>query len=292
MVMILLSTTYAIVLFQVVNRRQIVPVYKSLLANHKIPYLKLNVALLVCWVGTFLIPIYFSPSALVLTALSMTGLCGSAALYRSTRRRSKLVKCSLLVANLALFYGLSSSTYSGWWFGVFIVATLATGLATYLSMVSLSSMLDCGLTSSQVVAVRFWLLWLVALFFVVKDGSYTAITPEVLLYTAGIGAVSLIIPIYCMQKSIEKLGAQKTGIYIGLTPIAVVAAEMLLLGDKDSTVVLPAVLLTVLIVGFAVYEQRVSKPADSPAPTLSPTPGHDAPERPVGAAMAGVSRRT
>ena len=55
MLMVFLTTSYAIVAFHAVNVGRIASMYRTLWASHRLRYLQLNIAQLVAWIGGFLI---------------------------------------------------------------------------------------------------------------------------------------------------------------------------------------------------------------------------------------------
>jgi len=256
MLIVFLSTSYAILVFNAMIAKQIVPTYTQSVTKHPKPYLKLSVCLLVSWIGAFLIPIYFTPSALLFTFMSATSIGGCIGAYLSSRHRPELIKAALVATNLLAYYVLSATVYHGWMLAAFIASTAAVGYAGFLNLRFAADMLTCGFTSKQVVATRFWLLWAVALTFVLADHLLDRITSEVITYTAFIGLVSMILPLYVLQKSIEKLGADRTGIFMGFTPLVVVAFEYAFFKEFDVLTVIPVAVLPAVIIGVSEYQRR------------------------------------
>ena len=261
MLMVFLTTSYAIVAFHAVNVGRIASMYRTLWASHRLRYLQLNIAQLVAWIGGFLIPIYFSPSSLLVSGMSVTSLCGCMSIYATSRRRSALVNAVLLALNLLLFYLLYLNVYRGWTYIVFCVSTLSVGLAMFAILRLSSDLQTGGLTSSQILAARTWLLWMIPLMYVIVDRQFASITPAVLRDTAVLGLMSLILPLYFLQRSIASLGPDKTGILIGFTPMVIVGFELIFLKSVQVPDVVGAVILPVIIVGFALYERSAKRRA-------------------------------
>lgn len=260
MLMVFLTTTYAIVVFQAINARHIVPMYRALVRHHKLAYLQLLVTQLIVWLGTFLIPAYFMPSSLLITTAGVASLCGCASVYFATRRMSVALHGALLALSLALFYLLYTTRCGGWMYLVFVASTLVVGLAAFAGLRFSSNILDRGLTASQVLVARFWLLWLISLVYVIWKNELPRITLNAALDTGVLGLVSVILPIYFLQKSVEVLGTDRTGIFLGFAPLAVVALEYVFLNELDEVGAVPAALLPAITIAFALYEHH-RKPA-------------------------------
>lgn len=255
MLIIFLSTSYSILVFNMLIAKQAVPTYLRVVRFHKKPYFKLSLTLLVSWTGTFLIPIYFSPSALLFTFMSILSIGGCIGTYRSTKSTPELVKAVLLSLNLLGYYALSATVYHGWTFAAFIASTMVVGYAGIVNNRNAAGMLGYGFTSKQVVAIRFWLLWSVGLAFVLADHLLSHITPELMLSTAAIGLISMILPMYFLQKAIEKIGPDRTGIFMGFTPLVVVAFEYFFFQEWDLLTVIPVAILPLVIIGCSMYQR-------------------------------------
>jgi hypothetical protein len=267
MLMVFLTTTCAIVVFQAISVRDIARTYRSVVVRHKLLYIKLSLASLVLWIGTFLIPIDFEPFSVILAVMGFPSLCVGISAYRATKRTSELVKCMFLALNLVLFYLLYSMLYDGWKYFVFCVSNAAVGLAMFTYLRLSSEMLDGGFTASQIVAVRFWSLWLYSLIYAIYDHQFKSITLDTMLYTGALGLVSMILPIYFIQKSVAVLGADKTSVLVGFTPLVVIALEWVFHHEMDFVGIVPAALLPVIIIAFAIHERRMQATAQrTPSP--------------------------
>lgn len=256
MLVAFLSTSYAILAFNAMIAKQVVPTYREVLSHSKKPYFMLSLTLLLNWIGTFLIPIYFTPSAQLFTVMSLNCIGGCIGAYLGTRNNPDLVKAVLLSVNLLVYYALSATVYQGWMLVALIASTMTAGCAGYASLRYSAALLSNGLTSKQVIAVRFWLLWAATLVFVINSRLLSRITPGVLLWTALIGVAAMVLPLYFLQKSVETIGADRTGIYMGFSPLIVIAFEAAIFDELDLLTVLPIVVLPVVILGCEVYQRH------------------------------------
>jgi drug/metabolite transporter (DMT)-like permease len=100
---------------------------------------------------------------------------------------------------------------------------------------------------------------MIPLMYVIVDRQFASITPAVLRDTAVLGLMSLILPLYFLQRSIASLGPDKTGILIGFTPMVIVGFELVFLKSVQVPDVVGAVILPVIIVGFALYERSAQR---------------------------------
>lgn len=256
MLVAFLSTSYAILVFNTMIAKQVAPTYVEVVAHHKMPYFKLSVLLLINWFGTFLVPIYFTPSALMFTVMSLNCIGGCIGAYLGSRTTSDFVKAALLVVNLLVYYAMSATVYHGWMLVALIVSTVLAGSAGYASLRYSAALLAGGLTSKQIISVRFWLLWAVTLGFVLAHHLLDRITPSLMYYTGIIGVIAMVLPMYCLQKSVEKLGPDSTGTFMGFTPLVVVAFEYAVFGDFDIFTAIPVAVLPAVIIGVSAYQRR------------------------------------
>jgi drug/metabolite transporter (DMT)-like permease len=102
------------------------------------------------------------------------------------------------------------------------------------------------LKSTQVLALRFWMLWLfslgLALYFKQLAFSHYHYLPKILF----VSLITLLIPVYFLQKAMEKIGTSKTGIYVGLIPFTVVIIEIGFLHQHPEFII-PAIIHAVII---------------------------------------------
>lgn len=265
MLVVLLTTTYAIMAFQAVNARHVATLHKNLIRQHKSLWLRLNLVLLTVSMGAFLIPIYFTPFAAVFATTSLPTLYILISAYRTTRRTSTLLNSIIFAAAIVVFYMRYTIDYRGWQLTGFCVATAVVGLGCFASLRLSGRMVEHGFTPSQIAGSRLWLLWLASLSYAVYDHELTAINSEIMLSTAVLAVTSIILPVYCLQKSIAVLGPDKTGVLIGFTPMVVLVMEFVFLHEIDTAGVAPAVLVPVITVVFAFYQWRSSGGAAAPS---------------------------
>lgn len=234
MLTIFLATLAAIIFFHLVNAKNIINTYRKITSLKKI-YFITSLSVLVMWTGSFITPVYYSPTLQVFTIMAIASFYGSFFLLLKSNNIINFVRFSFVAGILAVFYILyflnHSLTHS---LGMFII-TAMTGTFGYVYLVYSSKLSQTGFSASEILAVRFWLLLLVSLFFVLKDHQYVYINLKTISDTLLVGVTSLIVPIYCAQKSIEKIGPELHGILIGLSPFATFMFEKLAMKNEYNT---------------------------------------------------------
>lgn len=256
MLLIFISTSYAIIYFNIINIKKLRPIY-SIVIKKKSLYLWLSVSVVFMWLGSFLTPIYFLPSIFLFTFMSIISISGVFAAYSINPKIIYLAKFIFLLLNLILFYIVSAHYYHGLNLTILIAATLATGLSGY-AYIKLSSMFGSYFNTSQVLAVRFWLLWLVTLICVTINHEFTFLSAKVLLEALIVAMVTLIIPIYCSQKSINKIGPDQTSIWIGFTPCLTFIFEKIFINNNLNYTSYFGVNLALILLLFYFLGKRTS----------------------------------
>jgi hypothetical protein len=250
MFIVFLSTTYALVFFNVISIRTLRSFYGRAW-QHKSLFLALNVTVLIMWLGAFLIPIYFQSSIYLTSFMSITATLGTLSICQKTRDLANILKSIILVINLFLFYIASSRYFHNLNLVALIVCTLVTGIAGYCYIRVSAECNRKGFGASEVLAIRFWLLWLIALGFVLRDNQFVYVSPSAIYKTISIATATIIVPIYLSQKAIQKLGADQSSILIGFTPFVAFLLERTVFPEETGyTGVFAAALATTLSVFY------------------------------------------
>ncbi len=202
--LIFLSTLYAIIFFHAVNYRSIRHTYSKLLDCKKL-YLLTCITILIVWVGSFLIPVYYTPTIQVLSFICLSGVFGSFFMYCKDKTTVNLLRFTLITLVMLFFYAICYSRYTLHSFIYLLFWTFITGASGYIYAVKSWQLNNAGLSSSQILATRFWLLLLVSAIAMFYQHSYHEINWHSISNTLAVSITSLIIPVYCSQKSIEYL---------------------------------------------------------------------------------------
>lgn len=226
--MIFLTILIAVIFFHIVNFGNLRNTYNILLLKQRKLYLINLLSAFAMWLGTFLIPIYYSPSITVFTMMCILVLSSSIYSYIKTRVNQLIYKVVAIIILLTYFYSTYFVLYPTFKFMGMLLSTVTLGVSAFIYVLSSGRLNQVGVLAKQILAARFWLLLAFSLGLVIKNHSFHLITYTVLLKTAFLCAIALIIPIYFSQKSIEKIGATKSAAIFGLTPIATLLIEVLL----------------------------------------------------------------
>lgn len=251
--MIFLSTTYAIIFFHIINFKKVKVLYSVIITKYKFIYFQLSSLLLGTWIGSFLIPIYFSPYAQKITYMNITALCGSFSLFMDKKRKIHLIKGLLLSLNLVFYYIFYANRYSDWL--MLVPATIVTGVCGFYYMKISEIFSRKNFSAIQILTVRFWLLWAVTFIYVLYKKEIPDITLKIVPETMIVGFSTLILQVYLAQKSIEKVGSSITGIFFGLTPIITIILQKLILGKAFDTTMPFAFGLSIIIIIYLAFTE-------------------------------------
>ena len=137
----------------------------------------------------------------------------------TTRKISYIIQTTLIGIILGLFYFWSFKDYSYIKSTVGIIVTASTGLSLYLYLRYSKQLNNNGVSSKQILAVRYWLLLLLPLLVIISKNEFNLINFPVLIKCMGIGMITLVLPLYFGQLCIEKFGSERFSLFMGLTPI-------------------------------------------------------------------------
>ena len=213
---LLVMSSVALVVFNLLSFNQIKLTY-AVCWQHKSIYIWMSIGLALDWV-CMVYASYVADPFIAMAALFISlAIIGFIRLNLIQKSRKRLISLILLIVSLILlelFYVVPV----GHSIGLGILLGMLAGGAFYLYILNSAKLASSGgLNSLQVLATRFWLLWVVALVMVPKLELWSKLSThlsELIL----ISFASLIVPIYFNQRAIQKLGAELTAIFIGLVP--------------------------------------------------------------------------
>lgn len=236
----------AIVVFNILNYQHLKTTYKTCLQYWRI-FLVMSIALAIDWY-TMVTSANQSDPFVAMSALFIAlSLVGFAKEFITRRNYSALISIALLsLAVVVLLFGyhvpIGKSILSGLIYGAI------AGFAFYVYVYSSARLSTiANMQVIEILATRFWVLFLLSLVLVRTDALVQLHWFDVLkLVLVSFGA--LIIPIYCNQKSIEKLGANATAIFISLVPPITYIFYVCLTGE-----ILLINTLVCLLIGMALF---------------------------------------
>lgn len=206
-----------IVFFNLLNYKKFIITYKAI---YQYPMLMLIMcgSLAIDWWGMIL-GIYLSDPVVVMSSLFIAvAIFGFVFSAKTMNLYTKIFSVILLfIADICLIilYQLpfGKSALLG------VVCGSITGVAYYIYIYSSERLsLKCGMSSLQLLATRFWLLFLSAIFVVGIKYDYSGVAINDFIKIILVSFGSLIIPIYFAQQSIVKIGGNLTAVFSCLVP--------------------------------------------------------------------------
>lgn len=185
--------------------------------REKLLWVFMAATLAIDWISMVFASYYSDPFIAMAALFIATAFFGFAQLYWRQRRLAYLCSCGLLIL-VMIFTLFSYHILNGKSSFIGIVLGLAAGGAFYGYIASSARLAKRGnLNSLQVLATRFWGVFIVALFFVNWQQFLQLDLKQfgqLLLVSFG----ALIIPIYFNQQAIAKIGAEAVAVFISMVP--------------------------------------------------------------------------
>lgn len=222
--MAFLATSIAIIIFSVLGWSDLKATYKFMFLHIKF-YLSISMLILIIWLGCFLNPIYFSPSIHLFTFLIIPSILGSLSIYIKRRNICNLMKCIIFFAIVIWFYYLLYTRYTPIKYLLMVVATVLTGISAFIYYMLAEKLNNQNIKPIQILATRFWGLWLCTLLIALYDNEFTKIKLFYISDSLFIGIVSLVMPTYFLHKAIGKLGASQSALLVGAAPFCCFVLE-------------------------------------------------------------------
>ena len=249
---LLLAITFAILFFHIINFNNIIPIYKKLITT-KWLYLQVMISIMVIWLFTFIGSAYVSPTSTIFLLMLVGVMFAIGAEYKTTKNIFDLICFATIFLLYIIFihYILHTRTPINS-FGIFIIILLI-GVADYIYAKSSYSLMQIQkLSATQMLAVRFWLLFALItlhMFMTNKVAIFIrSINPHLILSSFFIALTTFIIPIFMYQKSIQKLGVNTPLILSGTIPIITFLCEKYLLGEHvDIELLFFSIILFVIV---------------------------------------------
>ena len=230
MLMVFLSSTYAIVFFNLLNQEQIKSTYINLWHNKRL-FLILSISSCGVTFGGFLVPIYYLPSIHLVSYMSIMSTIGALMIYLYKKNPITFARLFILLANLIIFYLVSHNYYTGEKYLLLIVITLSVAIFGYICVKYSFIFTKHKFNSLQVLSVRFWLMWLISLISIIYNHQLSLISFDIIWKTLLLSCLILILPMYFSQKAIEKIGPDETSVLIGFTPFTTFILEKIFIKD-------------------------------------------------------------
>lgn len=227
---LLCAAIFVQIFFSLASWGNIFSSYIVLLENKYI-YFKMLVSTFVLWWLTMYITNIVSPTFFEIAFTIITNIIAT---YLDYKERHKLHSMYLIIALLILLFMSLRFLYDNYSIYQATLITLETIVMGVSSVVYSHTSVEMGrklkLNTTAILATRFWLTIIsLAVYVLVNDKGYHQYTATSSFYFHIIllSILMFIIPLYCYQKALMKLGANKTLIFLGISPVLVFIGEYL-----------------------------------------------------------------
>lgn len=232
-IMIMLSSLYALIFFHLLNIGGLKILYKKLYDSKKL-YLTMLFIFLVMWLVCFIIPIHYTPAILMFYATAWPALFGSYEKYKKNNNQISKYTAICIATTMIVFYIFLSHVYHEMKYIILIFGTLLAGISMFLYSKFSFKMNNAGFSPSQILASRFVLLFLFPFAYSLYSGHIFKINYEIAIQALVVSIASLILPIYCSQISIKRVGPINHSIAMGITPFVAFIFEYFYLGKNGA----------------------------------------------------------
>ncbi len=256
----LFGSFYALILFNLVNIKNIGVTYKKVFSVKKL-FINLLFTFLVTWVLTIIIPIYFTPALLVFFFMAWPACIGSYFQYKATHTKINLTRFILIGLSILIFYICLGFIYSTLQYMYLIIALTTVGVAGYCYNRVSFKMNKHNFSAVEILSLRFWLLFLIPLVSSIMNKHIYLINGSILLDTLALSFISMIIPVYCSQISVQRIGPNVHSMLIGITPFAAFLIEIIFLPKTNNNVLdglFSAILASIIIFSY-LLQKLISK---------------------------------
>ena len=237
-----LVTSIAILYFHLLNYRKLDVVYRSFLKTPGLVVL-VNIALAVTWAAT-----YFGIAYLNATIYNIIYFSITAVLATLMGQKRNFIQASLLIVTLAVGVFVMKLSLTGALIGV--LAGIA-GFSYRKWSFALSQ--KASLSSSQVLTIRFWILWLVLLC-VAPLKIVPAMTVHLWLLVLLTAFTSFILQNWLNQQGIQKAGVKRSTLILSWTPTVTLACQIIVLHQFHWSWLILALVCQVLLFLNTIHE--------------------------------------
>lgn len=232
----------AIFCFNILCLKHLKTVYDAILQNPFL-FLMMSTALGLDWL-CMIYATYLSDPFITMTSLFISSaFLGFFSLYRKSGTSSYCWSMLILISSiLILFFKYEIQKPGNTIYGILL--GILAGFAFYVYMLTSERLsARAKLTSIQILATRFWVLFIGSSLFIHLDALHTALRDNALpLVAVSIGA--LVIPIFFNQQAIRKLGTATASVIISLVPLTTYLIYALWKGNLVFTNLLIGLVIT------------------------------------------------
>ena len=247
--LIFFSVLWAFLFYHLINIGHIKHNYRLLL-QHKRRYIALMLCVACVWLGTFLIPMYYSSFVDLFSFFSIQALIGYFYKYiKLSNKLNLLLLISVVLLNLYFLYHISTIfLWHETMLCYLLIILVACGAWKYKTT---SYAFKDILPTSFIIASRFYILFIVAIIMWAFQEHIILPNSVDILKTILISVTSLIIPIYFSQRSIEILSPISNSIGSSFSPLLVCIIEEIMSTNKINSglaIILSLLLMLLMVI--------------------------------------------
>lgn len=240
--LILVCSSLSVAFFSLINYGSIRHTYSKLLKIRWL-YFCLMVSIFIIWLSTFIGITAISPTFFMFVIMTMGAMYGAVFNWQASPSKINLTILLLIIIAIGCFFYYIILSYH--WIKTIklFIFIVVVGCADYIyAATSFKIAHQLKITSSQIVAARFWLMNISLLTLVlIKQGTNHENYIIYLLNLKNIGGVllitifSFIIPMYCYQKSVLILGSNDALLFCSVLPCLMYLTEVFLKMNTETS---------------------------------------------------------
>lgn len=247
-----------IIVFNLFNYKKTIPTYMATMRHPWITFIMCTSLAIDWW--CMVLGIYLADPVIVMSALFIAvAVLGFIFTGKNIALYIRLLSIFLLfIADICLIFLYRLPANKSAILGV--LCGSITGVAYYIYIYSSEQLsIKCNMTSLQLLATRFWVLFLSAVTVVFAKYNYDSLMFIDLIKIILISFGSLIIPIYFAQQSIVKIGGNLTAIFSCLVPpmvyvfYVIIYQQFLLVNTIVCLLITVALFLPKIISKYCIY---------------------------------------
>lgn len=240
-----LSCLIAIIYFNLTAKDRLLHIYRSIW-QHKLSFLVVNIIVGIMWACTFYGVAIGGATYYNLIYFTSAGFF---ALILSDSK-SHIIQISLLILIIALTYFVQPSLIG------FILAILG-GLSGYVySKISKGLHDELGFTANEMLAVRFWLLFIVLIVITPKEDFIIHTNLHNIIIIIIVALLSMVVQLWLAQQGVIHSGVQMNQYIMTLTPAAVFFAQGLILNEWHPILLILTLLVPLVLFGKNIFERK------------------------------------
>ncbi len=242
---LLISASIATIVFNIINIRKLKETYRKLWSQ-KAACVGIMVTILVMWNCTMIAPGLIGASVSTFIYFAWLGMLGL--LISGMDDRLKLYAGLFVLLLIALVIGINISHEFSRNILFGIILSIIGGTSSYVYFKQSQSLINkTQLSAIQILSFRF-LLTIIALFAVLPKGSFFIYsTWENYLELTLLAITGLIVPLFFMQKALEKISSEQNAIIISLTPVFISFLQEFIFKDVNFKYIVIYLLYTLAI---------------------------------------------